>query len=110
MLDDLVEIECTRREKNADDGKRQRNFVTDHLRGAAQAAQQRVLAVRRPSRQRHAINANRSDREKEQQPDVAVRDDELRGLPEELYTVAGPKGISASVVIASESARNGARM
>src|ERR1700722_1351907 len=65
MLEDFVKVDRTRQEKNADDGKRERNFITDHLRGAAQAAQQRVLAIGRPSGERHAINANRSDREKE---------------------------------------------
>src|SRR3984957_14744081 len=77
----FVEIQRPRKQHHANPGQRQRPFVADHLRRAPQPAQQWVLAVRRPSRQRYAIHADRRDGEKKHQPNIYVRDNQLRGLP-----------------------------
>ena len=52
--------------------ERHRQLVADHLRRAAQSAQQRVLVVRSPAGERDAVNAHRGERQDEQHADVQI--------------------------------------
>ncbi len=73
-LDDVVEVQRTRQEKDPDDRQRHRDLVADHLRRGADAPEQRPLRVRGPARQRDAIDADRGDREHVEHAHVRVRD------------------------------------
>src|SRR6185503_15453771 len=53
-------------------GERHGQFVADHLRGAAQAAQKRVLVVGSPAAERDAIDAHGGNREDDEQTDIDV--------------------------------------
>ena len=52
-----------------------RDLVGDHLRAGPEAAEQRVLAVGRPARERDAVDAQRADREDEEEADRQVGHD-----------------------------------
>ena len=106
-VDHFVEIQRSREEHYADDGEGERNFVADHLRGAAHAAQQGIFAVGGPAGERHAVYPHGGDGEDEHQSDAAIRNDESR-LPQPIATLGGPKGISAKRGNASVSASTGA--
>ena len=71
---DVAQAEAAGKNQHTYQRKPQRNFVTDHLRAGPQPAQHGVLAVRRPSRQCHAVNADRSDAQNDQQADIDVGD------------------------------------
>ncbi len=90
----------------ADQRQAERNFVAHHLRRGAQAGQHRILAVRRPSSQRHAVNADRGDAQNDQQPDVDVGD--LQGVDDATHLIQGPIGITAIEVSAVIKAMTGA--
>src|ERR1051325_5853508 len=57
LSDDVGKAEAVGHQENADDGHGHRKLVTDHLCGAAQSAEQRVLAGRSPPVERDAIDA-----------------------------------------------------
>ena len=73
-IHDVAQAEAAGEDQHADQRKPKRDLVADHLRDGAQRAQQGILAVRRPSRQRHAVHADRSNAEDDQQADVDVGD------------------------------------
>ena len=75
--DELAEIEGAGQQQDADYRERQRQFVADHLRRTAQAAEKRILAIRRPTGQRDAVNANRRHSEHVKQRYIKSRNDEL---------------------------------
>ena len=74
------ELTMSRRERDcgAEDHSYQRQpereFVADHLRGGAERAEERVLAVGAPARESDAVDADAGDAEDDQQTDVEVRD------------------------------------
>src|SRR5579864_7934187 len=72
--DDFVEIESSGEKYHSHYGNRERNFIADHLRRAAQAAEERVFAVGGPSGQRDAVDAHRRNREQEKQSDIQIND------------------------------------
>ncbi len=94
----------------------QRQFVADHLRRTAQAAQQTVLVVRRPSGQRDSIDAHRTDGENEQNTDIDIRQFHHRlvgSVSDAADRKAGmvrlvPKGMIEMEISAMNTARNGA--
>ena len=55
-----------------DEREAHRDFVADHLRRGAQRAEERVLRVRRPAGDNHAVHLDRGDRHHEQQAGVDV--------------------------------------
>ena len=56
-VDDLAQAESVQDQQRCDQGESHRQFVADHLRGASQAAHQRIFIVRRPTGQRDAVDA-----------------------------------------------------
>src|SRR3989441_12776575 len=70
--DDVSEIEAVGHEQHADDGKRERELVTHHLRRTAQPSEQRILAIRGPAGERDAIDTQRSDGVQDEKPDVQI--------------------------------------
>jgi len=78
------------------------------LRGAAQAAEQRIFAVGGPSGKRDAVDTERGNSEKREDADVEVGDAEINVVPFEVNGF-GPKGITAMEVSASAKASSGAR-
>ena len=79
-----------------------RELVADHLRGAADAAEERILRIRRPAGEHDAVNADAGDREDEEQADVHIGDDHLARRRARCRT-----GSTASVTIAGIIARHG---
>src|SRR5262249_35961053 len=71
-----------RHEQHTDNGHGECELIADHLRGAAQAAEERILGVRSPACQSNAVNAESSDREEYEQPDVWIRYPEINLLAE----------------------------
>src|SRR5207253_2031992 len=76
LLDDRVKIERARYENDADQRQAEAQLVRDHLRRRAQSAHKAVLRVRRPARERDAVDADRRDAEDVQECYVEARDDE----------------------------------
>ena len=91
-------LSVLRDHQHADDGQRQAQFVADHLRGRPHGAHQRILRIRCPAAKHDAVNAERCDRENEQQPDAEVR-----------HLEPGPNGITENESSAgtSETIRRG---
>jgi hypothetical protein len=77
VLDDLAEVEFAEIEQHRNDREAERDFVGNHLRGGAHAADERVFRVGRPAGQGDAINGERGDGENEQRADIEIRDDEF---------------------------------
>src|ERR1700682_2232019 len=73
-IHDVSQAEAAGQYEHAHQRESQRNFVTDHLRARPQPAQQRILAVGRPTRERDAVHSKRGDAEDDQQPNVDIRD------------------------------------
>ena len=73
-VDDLAQVEAAGLEHDAHQREAHEHFVADHLRRRAHAADQRVLAVRRPAGEHHAVGAHRRHREEDQQADREVGD------------------------------------
>ena len=73
-LDDRPEIERAGDEHHAHQRQTHEHLVAQHLSRGAQPAEQRVLAVRGPAPEDHAVDAERGHGEKEQQPDVEADD------------------------------------
>ena len=71
-VDQLAEAERVEHQQRRGDRHRHGQLVTDHLRGAAQSAEQRVFIVRRPAGQRDTVNAHSGKAENEQHADVEV--------------------------------------
>src|SRR5205085_10209827 len=67
------EVEQTGEEQNGDDHETDGNFVGNHLRGRAQAAEERIFRIRCPASHDDAINAERGDGENVENADVNVR-------------------------------------
>ena len=106
-LHQLAQAQRIRQQQRRGDGQRHRQFVADHLRRAAQPAEQRVLVVRRPAGQRDAVDAHRGNRQHEQHADVQIG--ELHpGRGRRRRSISGPKGITAIESSAMVMARNGA--
>ena len=82
-VDDVAQAEAARHQQNADNRHRERQFVADHLRRAAQSAEQRILAVRRPARQRDAVNAQRGNGKQRQDADIEIDDPEINLVPKD---------------------------
>ena len=74
VFDDLAQAQRAREHQDSDHRETQGQLVADHLGRRAEPAEQRVLAVRRPSRQRDAVNAERGHRKNEQQTYVQIGD------------------------------------
>ena len=70
--DDFAQRESPGQQQHTDYGKSQSQLVADHLGGTAQAAQERILAVGRPTGQDNPVHAQRGDSQHEEQPDVDV--------------------------------------
>ena len=95
-VDDVAQAERLRAENNADQREAKREFVADHLRGSAEAAEQGELVVRRPARERDAVDADRRDAEDDKQADVEVGDIEhLDADPVHRDRCIPPKGTTA---------------
>ena len=76
-INDVAQVKTAREKQHADDRHRERKLVAHHLRRTAQAAEQRILAVRRPSGQCDAVNAQSGYRKQRENADVQVRDPEV---------------------------------
>ena len=74
-----------------------RDLVGDHLRARAQAAEQRVLVVRRPAGEHDAVDAERGDREDEQEADRQVGATTMSIVPHGESAAARANGITAQV-------------
>ena len=77
-FDDRRQVEGAGQQDDAHERQAHENFVAQHLRGGAQASEQRVLVVRGPPRQYHAVDAERRHGQHEQQADIEVADDDAR--------------------------------
>ena len=73
-VDDVAERQRVADEQHARERQAVRQLVADHLRRRAQAAEQRVLAVRAPAGEHDAVHAHRGDREDDEDRDVDVGD------------------------------------
>src|ERR1700676_1923872 len=83
LADDTAQAEIAGDEQHTDYRKSEGKLITDHLGGAAQAAEKRILAVGSPACQGNAINTERGDGKKHQQADVYIHDaDAGRVTPE----------------------------
>jgi hypothetical protein len=71
-VDELPEAERVEHQQRRGDRQRHRQLIADHLRRAAQAAQQRIFVVRRPSGQRDAVNSHAGQAKDEQDADVQI--------------------------------------
>src|SRR5229473_5591925 len=60
-VNDVAQAELSGHEQHADYGHGEREFVADHLRGAAQAAEQRIFVVGGPSGEGETVHAQRGD-------------------------------------------------
>ena len=67
-----AEAQRVQRQQRSGNRQRHRQFVADHLRRTAQAAQQRIFIVRRPSGERHAVHAQAGNAEDEQHADIEI--------------------------------------
>ena len=68
----LPEAERVEHQQRRGDRHRHGQLVADHLRRAAQAAEQRILIVRRPAGQRDAVHAHAGEAQDEQHADVEI--------------------------------------
>src|SRR5262249_41894512 len=75
--DDLPQAEAARQKEDTDDRHGERKFIADHLRGAAQAAEERVLVIRGPAGKGDAVDAERGNRKKGENADVQIGDTEI---------------------------------
>ena len=80
---DLAQRQRTGQHDDRRERQAVRQLVADHLRRRAQAAEQRVLAVRAPAGEHDAVDAHRRDREDHEQPDVDVGRRQLDRLVEQ---------------------------
>src|SRR6266700_2862375 len=83
IADDLGETKTVGHENDAHNGHGHREFVADHLRGAAQAAEKRILTVRSPSGECDTVDAECGDGKKNQQADVGISDPQVNIVAEE---------------------------
>ena len=72
-------------EEDRDDRQPHRDLVADHLRGAAQAAEQRVRRARGPAGQHDAVHAHRRAGEDDQDADRGVGQLQRRALAEDAH-------------------------
>ena len=72
--DDIAQAKRAGAKDDADQRKAEGEFVGDHLRGGAQAAEQGELVIRAPARERDAVDADRRDAKDDQKADIDVRD------------------------------------
>jgi hypothetical protein len=77
VLDDFREVEIAEVKEDRDHRKTEGDFVGNHLRGGADAADEGEFRIRGPAGDRDAVNAERGNRENEKRTDVDVRDDEF---------------------------------
>ncbi len=77
VLDDFAKIQVTEIHQNRYDRKAERDFVGNHLSRRTNAADEREFRIRRPTGNRDAVNAERSNRENKQWTDIKVRDDQF---------------------------------
>src|SRR5215472_10377443 len=71
-VNDVAQIEAACHQQNANHRHRQRQFVADHLRRAAQSAKKRVLAVGGPTCKSHSVNAQCGYGEERENADVQI--------------------------------------
>ena len=72
VADDLGERHVPAQQQNRDDAHPHRDLVGDHLGAGAEAAQERVLVVGRPTGERDAVDPERGEREHEEEADREV--------------------------------------
>ncbi len=71
----LTEIQITNNQQHRNDRHAHRNFIRNHLRARTDAAEHRILRVRRVTRQHDAVNAHRDDAKRVENADVQICDD-----------------------------------
>ena len=71
-VDHFAEAQRVEHQQRSHDGKSHGEFVADHLRRTAKAAQQRILAGGGPTAQRDGVDADGRKRQDEQDADVDV--------------------------------------
>src|SRR5262249_36816125 len=82
-FDNALKAEGVHHEQNANDGHGEGEFVANHLRGAAQAAEQGILGIGSPASKGDAVYAESGDGEKNQKADVWIGNPEIDFLAEE---------------------------
>ena len=78
LFDDVGQVHRTDQQQHGDDDEADRDFVAHHLRRRAQAAEERILRVRRPAAHDDAVDAERGDREQVEHADIEVGDHPAR--------------------------------
>src|SRR4029077_4743797 len=76
-VDNLAQVEAAGHQKHADGGHGQREFIADHLGGAAKPAEERILAVRRPAGESDAVDPESGNGEEREYPHVQIGDAEI---------------------------------
>src|SRR5439155_690158 len=74
LVDDLREVERLPHQDDAEHRERERDLVRDELRAGAHRAEDRVLRLGGPAADDEAVDADRAEREDEDQRDRQVRD------------------------------------
>src|SRR5258708_10626704 len=82
-VDDVAQRERLGAEDDADEREAEGELVADHLRCGAETAEEGELVVRRPARERDAVDADRGDAKDDEKADVEV------GYVEHLDTLNG---------------------
>src|SRR5438477_1100401 len=83
LADNFGQAKTVRHEHNAHDRHGHGKFVADHLRGATQAAEERVLAVRGPAGKGDTVHAKSGDGEKHKKPNVGICDPQVNLMAKE---------------------------
>ena len=73
-LDDLDQVERAAHDHDAEDAERERHLVGDELRAGAHRAEHRELRVGGPAADDEAVDADRAEREDDEQPDRQIGD------------------------------------
>src|SRR4030095_2449619 len=84
----MRQVQSSKNHKQADQRGPHCDFVTDHLTGRAQAAEEGKLVIRGKAGQKVAVDAHRHHRENEEQPDVQRKNLQLDSSPPHLNRVA----------------------
>src|SRR6266478_1370465 len=90
-VNDVAQAELSGHEQHADYRHGQREFVADHLRGAAQAAEKRIFVVGGPSGEGETVNAQSRDGEECEDADVEVDDAEINVVSFEMQRVGAKR-------------------
>ena len=87
---DVAQAEAACQDQHAHQREPERDFVAHHLRAGAESAQQGILVVRRPSGERHAVDADRGHAENQEQSGVHIGRDLQRDScsPQSVMSVA----------------------